>query len=56
MSGRLFITYLENGNTQKTWDVAAATEINVSEGVLFYKDGGKLRGFSLVSVISFSID
>lgn len=55
MSGKLTILYLDGG-TSKVYTAAAATDINVADGILSFKEGGKLRGFSLVNLISFSID
>ena len=55
MSGKLTILYLD-GATSKVYTVAAATEIAVLDGVLSFKDSGKLRVFSLVSLISYLID
>jgi len=56
MSGKLTVNYLENGSTQKQWIVTAATDIVVADGVLSYKENGKVRGFSLINVVSFEIN
>ena len=55
MISRLTILYLD-GATSKVYTAVVATDIAVLDGVLSFKESGKLRGFSLVNLISYSID
>ena len=55
MSGKLVIRYAE-GTGSKVYEADAVTDFDVVNGVLYFKIAGKLNGFSLANVISFSID